>query len=289
MKFHEYRTMQMAHPQPSARLLSAEDFFDGMVKEHSREMGANANDFAVVQSLWNERLWRRNRRPFYNVYPAVIKCLLNTRLSFCVSNLGFSLPVTAICFPVECEPKIENRKVSSVLFGISQDTLHLQTEDDSGVWSASVEQKKGMPCFFIRANFMDEVNGRSERIIFSVKDTPIDSWGLEDNTNIVALCVGIAMLARDEKFAEEILLARDEGKVFATEESRQAAIRRARNRGRNGMAIGKDIDTSPHVRRPHFGIRWTEKGRAVPKLVPISGSLVSRSKLYPIPTGHLDD
>lgn len=48
-----------------------------------------------------------------------------------------------------------------------------------------------------------------------------------------------------------------------------------------------DIEVSPHCRRPHFGIRWTEKGHSVPRLVPINGCLVNRSKLFPIPTGYL--
>lgn len=47
------------------------------------------------------------------------------------------------------------------------------------------------------------------------------------------------------------------------------------------------IEVSPHCRRPHFAIRWTEKGHSVPKLVPVNGCLVNRSKLLPVPTGYL--
>ena len=53
---------------------------------------------------------------------------------------------------------------------------------------------------------------------------------------------------------------------------------------------GKDFErtVSPHMRVPHFAIRWTGKGRTKPKLVPVKGSLVNREKILPIPTGYLD-
>jgi len=290
MKFHEFRSMQATHPQEHVRKMSSDTYFATMLKVHSETMNESDNDFGIVQMIHFEFGWRKRRRPFYNVYPAVIKCLSNTKLGFKMTDLGFALRATAICFPVGHEPTIEGRKVESVLFAISQNTLEVSTED--GISMQTVENavlKKGKACLLLRMNFNDTLNGNRDRLMVSTDDRSIDAWGLGGNTNLVALCVGVAMLARDERFAEQILLAKDANKTFKTEQEREAAIERAKNRGRNGLDIGKDIDTSPHVRRPHFGIRWTEKGRSVPKLVPISGSLVSRSKLYPIPTGYMDE
>lgn len=96
---------------------------------------------------------------------------------------------------------------------------------------------------------------------------------------------GISLLAKDERFVEPLLLKRDSGKKLS-QEQKQKAIERARARGKNGFTIGEHFESSPHIRSPHFAIRWTGKGKTVPKLTPISGSVVNRTKIYPIPTGY---
>ena len=142
--------------------------------------------------------------------------------------------------------------------------LLLDTRDDSGR-----RQEKSLSLQF-------EGNGLlSEFEIDQVEIKPL-----------VSIAIGVAMLAQDERFAEPILLKRDQGKQLDAE-GLQRAIERAKRNGRNGMTIGRTLELSPHFRSPHFGIRWTGKGRTVPKLVPVKGCVVSRNKLYPIPTGYL--
>lgn len=267
MQFHLFRTMQASHPQETVRRMAADDYYDNMISLHLPYAKGELNqDFAVLQMISAERKWRQYHRPFYNVYPAVIKCLQNTKLLFSLSSIGFELPPTAICFPIGNEPTVEGKKVSSVLFEIEQTSEHSEN-----------------PAFRMNINWLDG----GECMVGAKNDEIIDTWDFRGNKPLVALCVGISMLARDDRYAEAILLANDSRKELS-QEDHDRAVKRAINRGRNGLLIGKNIDISPHIRRPHFGIRWTGTNRSIPKLVSISGCLVSRSKLYPIPTGYLD-
>lgn len=96
------------------------------------------------------------------------------------------------------------------------------------------------------------------------------------------------MLACDSRYCEPILLNRDKQKRL-TEEDKKKAQNRARNRGVYGFDIGKDVEISPHFRRPHFAIRWTGEGRKVPKLVPVKGAVINKRLLEEIPTGYDGD
>ena len=49
------------------------------------------------------------------------------------------------------------------------------------------------------------------------------------------------------------------------------------------------MECAPHFRRPHFAIRWTGKGGAVPRMVPVKGSVVKRQLATDVPTGYMDD
>jgi hypothetical protein len=285
MKFHEFRTMQMNHPQEHVRRMRHEEYFAGMVNTHDAIRDSKSpmmlNDFGVLNALVAERKWIENRRPYYHAYPAVCSALQNTKLTFTLSELGVHLQPTAICFVVGHEPTADGMKVESVAFSLL-DRMQIDVQGKH----LDIDNKRLV--FRMRLNVIGGKNAGSDRILQCSDETPIAEWALGSHLHIAALCIGLAMLANDDRFAEPMLLNRDYGKPL-TPEQKQAAIERAKRNGKNVIEIGKHIDASPHFRRPHFGIRWTSKGRSIPKLVPIKGCLVSRSKLYPIPTGYLDD
>jgi hypothetical protein len=66
-------------------------------------------------------------------------------------------------------------------------------------------------------------------------------------------------------------------------------VEKAAKRGVVGWSIGEQYEAIPHFRRPHLGLRWTEKGRKTPRIVPIKGSIVHRSKATDVPTGYLTE
>lgn len=219
-----------------------------------------------------EALWIQNKRPFYRVYPSIIKCLTNTKLTYDIKKLGIELKPLALHLPVGNEITTTNAKVG---------TLLVMMKSSARLVSVLARQ--------LHDGSYDAFTFRTDNLRNIAEDEQMDSGSL----SFVSMLVGIALLSKDERFARPILLQRDKQKFkndpsSQTPENYQKAIQRARKRGVNGIAIGEDVEISPGFRRPHFGIRWTGTGGKIPKLVPIKGCLVNRSKLYPIPTGYLD-
>lgn len=82
------------------------------------------------------------------------------------------------------------------------------------------------------------------------------------------------------------VLDRDQAAFNYDPARREQLVERARRRGKNGFSIGREYETTPHFRRPHFAIRHTGPGGRVPKLVPVKASVVHRSTLTTVPTGQ---
>lgn len=278
MKFHEYRTLKsgLGTEYPDVRRSTLTSFYNDALSRIAD--GSSNGKLDRVVTL--EASWVHSHRPFYNVYPAVINALSNTSLRVLPSQIG-DVQCTAINFPVGHEVQYKDRKATSFLFlnYIAWFDPIAGKANDSPVLGIAIDSRSpdGRPFFSTLEIAGDHL----------VSDACLDISN--DDKRIFSLAIGVALLARDARFAEPILLQRDVGKTFATPEDKQRAIDRAIRNGRNGMTIGKDIEVSPHCRRPHFGIRWTEKGHSVPRLVPINGCLVNRSKLFPIPTGYLGE
>ena len=120
----------------------------------------------------------------------------------------------------------------------------------------------------LRAKSVEELNGELIRIA-------------------IRLVAGVCLLSDDPDYVRAEVLVKDLLKYERTGD--QGLVAKAKRRGIVGWSIGEHFETIPHFRRPHFGIRWTKKGRSVPKLVPIKGAIVHRSKLSDVPTGLLED
>lgn len=266
MQFHEYTTRS----DISSLRGGKRDWL-----AHLQKLPAAETDIAVAEGIWCAR-----KRPFYNVYPAVVECLRNTSMRIKLSQLE-PFSVTAICFAQGHEPTIDGWRATALLAFISKACQDMKTDEiyeDTALRIIGLGENRKQKYVSLLSMYASDFDGF------------LDSSSVLDGEQkwLVPIVVGVSLLARDERFAKPILLQRDADKQFRTSEELQVAIERAKRRGRNGMAIGKDLELSPHMRRPHFAIRWTGKGAAVPRLVPVKGAVVSRSKLYPIPTGYMD-
>lgn len=82
---------------------------------------------------------------------------------------------------------------------------------------------------------------------------------------------------------DEVPLAVDVEKYERTKN--KSLIEKARRRGVIGWDLGKHVETGPHMRRPHFGIRWKGVGHSRPELVPVRGCIVNGKKLK-MPEGY---
>lgn len=275
MEFHEYKLTKNCNASPDLASLPVEQFYFHLFQQMQKgwRPGKQAN------LLLAEIGYVRCKRPFYHVYPAVQACLENTKLDFELKQIGHLDEVIAMCFAVGKEPRLSNGKVASMLVEL------VHSVQDATTGSITKEPMLRIAIDRIDTNgkrcFSSIVYNRSG-LISEVADE------LGDKRKLVSLAVGVSLLAQDERFAEPILLKRDQGKQLDADALRRA-VERAKKRGRNGIAIGKGLEISPHMRKPHFAIRWTGKGRGVPRLVPVKGCVVRRNKLFPVPTGHLDE
>lgn len=104
-----------------------------------------------------------------------------------------------------------------------------------------------------------------------------------EDMDLIKSAVGVLLLARDPDFFQPSILNKDEHRRDSFDMG--FLVDRAKRRGKFGFELGRNIDVCPHMRRPHFAIRWTGKGGSVPRLVPVKGSIIHRSKAMEIPSG----
>ena len=83
-----------------------------------------------------------------------------------------------------------------------------------------------------------------------------------------------------------IYLNRHEGNLLVS--ALQAAIERARRRGKIGWVVGKTQQTVPGIRVGHECLVWTGEGRKIPKIVWRRETVVHRKQVLETPTGYLE-
>lgn len=219
-------------------------------------------------------LWRKAGRPFYRIWPDAASMLAQTSLDICPSQV-----------PVQTE------------------VVCIQMPKAKGIFDMPPED---CPCSILGAFcvdfwwfFLTYPDGRDFHISYKISENiknDIDKWFAGETRRFVELPLkiffGSMILASQSEMIERVLLSKDIKRGSDSEDALQKAIKRAISRGVNGFDIGRrikiDRKSGMHVRRPHFGLRWTGKGREIPKLVPISGCIVNVDRLKRMPEGYLD-
>lgn len=220
--------------------------------------------------------WDDVQRPFFNVHPAVLKCLQNTKMEIDLAQIPQSilhrLKLMEVRVPKGYGFVPFYMRIGPEFGNGTQDTkLTLLSATDAGddkMHTWWMVQPFGQPCGF-------------DSIAEDAPPKDIETQAIAS----LRVAIGVMLLAADPRFCQPILLNRDKGKLLS-ESEREVAIQRAAKRGQFGFDIGKDIELSPHFRRPHFAIRWTGKGGEVPKLVPVKGCVINEKLMTSVPTGY---
>lgn len=249
---------------------------------HSMKLISWGQGLMVPHLMMLSKCWKLSNRPYYRVYPSVSEALSRTSLAIPAE----SMPVLgdssiALCFRRGREPVSNEGKVWVVVFH-SRFVLDEKTGDKDCLTVLFVVYDGHVTTMRAKIPSGEIVEDYITKVCPGLLSLS------EDDAKLFKIALGVSLLKENQDFTEPILLKRDRNRKFSSEQEYQRAVDRAHRRGQVGYTIGKDMDTSPHIRRPHFGIRWTGEGRKIPKLVPISGCVVNRSKLYPVPTGTLD-
>ena len=227
-------------------------------------------------------LWYRQRRPFFNVYPGVEKCLRNTRLDIDPA----AIPPSIIHELGVMEVRTETGSKTPSFFLAVLPTSQVGKSPSMAVHTMRTDARGVQSCVSLFGKQLDD------RGVQKVED----DWGgssdgdeiLTETTARLRIAIGVMLLAADPRYCEPLLLNRDKRKVL-NEAERSVAIERARQNGKFGFDIGKGVEVSPHFRRPHFAIRWTGKGSSIPRLVPVKGAVINESLVTTVPTGYEDE
>lgn len=259
MKFHDYRTLY----------------------EENREKGESRSAFferAKTQSLDNfgrafcEETWIQSDRPYYSLYPVAEKMLRTIRLDIPCSALRVPMSPLLLRFAHGHEP-------CGKLAGF----LAIEIKEHNGlIGFIKLTDDERLRLF--RVTFTERT---VEEVIQEHVQKHGDNFDAECFGALVRCIAGLSLLGKDSELIEPDVLDKDRARWEESHDPKY--IDKAHRRGKKGWTIGAKLETTPHIRRPHFGIRWTEKGRSVPKLVRISGSVVMRKVLGEVPTGYLGD
>jgi hypothetical protein len=277
-----------------------------MMDAYSAQMQADKKDGHKLSYACNvaELNWYHQSRPYYKAYPSIIKSLCSIKLDYSYECPLVPMGSIAIRFAAGFEPSTPSGfKIGAIL--ISQCTVDVREQT-----TGRLEEQHRALLMMIQSDDIEASEGNNS-YAFALKPSSVDSSvtieqiisrgtvtghlrGSDEETRMVQslatrIALTICFLADDPSIVTPEVLSADRER-YATEtdeEWKRRAEERAKRRGVVGWNIGAEYEVCPHYRRPHFGIRHTGKGRTVPRIVPIKGAVVHRSKLTEVPTGYI--
>jgi hypothetical protein len=253
------------------------------------DVSQRRDDMAKSQ-LIVEQAWEKARRPYYNVWPSIVPML--TRLNLDLDSTLFRLPLPAICvrLPTQRNPLAfdwqgQPTQIRSVLLGEAREgqsiVLLIDQGDTTRVNTFDVPGGKYMSFLRQEGRTVEQSLAELPRIPSTKGRIDIPEALLSD---CVRLCCTLCLLDNDPSVIEPDVLNKDRTKFEETGD--QKYVDKAHRRGKVGWNVGRQIEVSPHYRRPHMMLAWTGPGRSVPKIVPRRGTIVHREKVEKIPSGR---
>jgi hypothetical protein len=279
MKFNEHQLVYYHPLMPqSVRSIPIRTFYDKATdlatSGFTNVPGIDVDKDAACWRLICERLWVKQQRSYYRVWPAIFSCFTKFRLS--ISPKDLSLPARIIEIRTPCT----NGGLPALLVAA------LSTTTESRVATKLIVVSAGNNS--LNTGFL---------VMSLDGDSPIDtllvSSGYNKNNpwrhaaNAIRLAISVLLLADDPSIIEADVLSADAADYERTGD--QKYVDRAHRRGKIGWNIGKSFEMMPHFRRPHFALFHTGPGRTIPRILPVKGCVVHRQKVVAVPTGYISD
>lgn len=308
MEFHEYLTHYTCLKKVDPSLTY--DKLRSLEYSVATRIQAGCNSQFSVECRWLEA-----NRPYFNIYPSMAQVLSKINFKFkCkhivwppqLDNMPFSIRFSKNATPL-CVNET-SKPLHSILLVKSD---HISIDDTNDL-------HKGM---LILANFglnedyqlpetywlsfplnEDELlediinkyiaNSETATSWVSNKATHLRPEQVELNKYyhfldpILRIAIGLLVLANDPEFCVPDVLSKHKAQFSVSKDPKY--IDKAKRNGKFGWTVGESLESIPHIRRPHFGIRYTGIGKSIPKLVPIKGSIVNRNKIQ-LPQGYQDE
>lgn len=293
MQFYSRRTRYEEHKARAGKrnqFDSYRDFYRYQIEADIKETG----------TYWSNHLielgWYDEHRPYFNLWPSIVSMASSLKLDIPWSSVRFgqaNLLTKGLLLRFPQGHDVPNN-FETVLFSIVTMAKDKHQEEGVGFFAFSdmgeKEILRGKPSSIYSKSTLRIYEDKHSTVEDTLKDRQQQGiyQPFEDFLARVLVCVSI--LASDPDFITPDLLSKDRDSASrpgTTSEDLEAMIQRAHRRGKVGWDIGKHVECSPHFRRPHFALRWTEKGHSVPKIVPVKGTIVKRQDITKIPTGYL--
>lgn len=288
MKFHETPTSFSDFGKRNNKTPS--DYYMAAARQYEREVSQGSSndhfgDLMMRSMIYGENEWYQTKRPFFNVWPAISISLLNLDTDHVsLGNCCFPVETLSIQMPCGHEPIQFKEYFCGSIHCMPQKTSEWPFYMTTNWYQRNGTGKRRVASV---CAFIDTTEKDIEVLYFHEKDKEPDRFvPRSELMKCFRLVVAIGLMANDPEIVQPVVLKSDELKYEETHNER--LVEKAIQRGRFGWNVGKAIEYMPHYRRPHFGLRWTGEGRLIPKIVPISGSIVKREKMTDVPTGYLD-
>jgi hypothetical protein len=240
-----------------------------------------------VAILSNEARWHANRRPYYKVYPCIVDALCRLKLDCRYMAPEVPEGTLSIRFAEGHEPRTaEGIKIGSMLVSRLK-TKSRQTGDLSS--AILIETELVDPPEELRNYwFLINPNPLKMESMEEIIEQGDDQRKKEIQALATRIALTVCMLADDPDIITPDVLADQQRRYDGeTDEGwKRRAEEKARKRGVFGWSVGKKIEVTPHIRRPHWAVRHTGPKGCIPKVVPVKGCKV-KGKFTEVPTGYM--
>jgi hypothetical protein len=257
MDFHSYTTMRdwTRRADPDDRPAQDIDQFYKRAMADAYQMRSGQ----FLGQMLNERDWEKLRRPYYNVFPAIVPML--TRLNLDLDSDLIRLPFPALCVrspkdknPLQFDWKGKPVSIRCILMGDMNEGQGISVLIDIGEVMTG-----GVPVYTYR-NFPRKPGLTVEQSLAGLgKKGLFGDIGIviPDDlvTDCIRLCCSLCLLENDPSVISPDVLADDRTKFEASGDDKYVC--KAQRRGKVGWNVGQQLEVVPHYRRPHMTLGWT--------------------------------
>lgn len=297
MRFYDHETTRdvLLKAGRTSRKVSCDQCYKDIIQHIDLTRQSKGTVWQVVL----EGFYEKTRRPYYNVYPSVVRLLSRLNLSAVPSKqLKLPLPTFCIRFPEGHRELLiaGQHPVRSILVGYSCILKGKHKDYDGGLTAyidcGEVEESCGVRVpIFMYLNLPIDEGISLEDSSNALESDPSAFVGIqldpETRLKIIRIIATVCLLENDPNIIEPDVLDRDSHLLPGIgDEDLNRLTKRAHNRGKIGWIIGRKIEMIPHVRGPSpFALYWTGHGRTIPKLRYRRGTIVHRSVVEKVPSG----
>jgi len=313
-KFHEWRGLSRIAPPTVVQLMATDpkQAYRTVLRAllYSQEQIDQSRRRDIMNCI-TESAWALDGRPYYRVWPKILDVLLRLDLETIRGSMIKALPYSiAIHLPdTGAGIKYHGAHVESIFVSPYR---HFESQKSVFIEAKVAEQaiEAGSPHIVVPGDAgyvpgitvqIDAVKGPKndryfEKSFCSLQDAPIENAlqriavkGLRIPVECVRDCVRLycTICMIDNKECNLVDRIDKEAKAHKLEKATEDELLEAIADMSRGFDIGAGIEVMPHVRRPHFGIRWCETGKQTPRIVPIRGSIIHKDKIEEVPTGRV--